>query len=316
MASKLMCSVGVAAAFIALSAPAAPAYSIIANVPVGSAPAGVAVTPHNRLIYVANQLDSPSDVSVIDPDTNSVIATVPIPFFRPLWVCASPHTDRVYIGTASGGLAILEGTRLAHTIPVGVSPAGPAVDPQGNRIYVADYNADTVWVIQGMHVVTGIPVGHAPNFVAINTQTHRIYASNLLGGTVSVINGQTNAVIDTITVGIGPAGITVDPRTNRIYVAEQGSGDLVVIDGATDTVIATVSIAFEATGVALNPFTNAIYVTDFDGNVWVVDEATNTVRTSIGGFSGALGVAIDPLTDTAYVTDVGAHSLIVIADAP
>ena len=48
--------------------------AIIARVPVGYAPTGVAVTPSGDRVYVANSFSS--DVSVIDASVNAVIATV------------------------------------------------------------------------------------------------------------------------------------------------------------------------------------------------------------------------------------------------
>src|SRR3954470_20572349 len=49
-------------------------YSVIATIPVGNAPFGVAINPTNGLVYVANS-DS-NTVSVINPATNTVVATI------------------------------------------------------------------------------------------------------------------------------------------------------------------------------------------------------------------------------------------------
>ena len=85
---------------------------------------------------------------------------------------------------------------------------------------------------------------------------NRIYVANFNDNTVSVINGATNAVIDTIPVGINPAGVDVNPLTNRIYVGNLNSDDVSVIDGTTNTVIATVPAGDGASGVAVNTATN------------------------------------------------------------
>jgi YVTN family beta-propeller protein len=89
---------------------------------------------------------------------------------------------------------------------------------------------------------------------------NRIYVANFNENTVSVIDGATNAVIDTIPVGINPAGVAVNPLTNRIYVGNLNSDNVSVIDGSTNTVIATIPAGDGASAVAVNTATNAIYV--------------------------------------------------------
>ena len=48
--------------------------TVVATVPVGTNPFGVAVTPNGAFVYVANFLSQ--NVSVIDAATNTVVATV------------------------------------------------------------------------------------------------------------------------------------------------------------------------------------------------------------------------------------------------
>src|ERR1044071_7099374 len=50
--------------------------TITATIPVGRAPASVALTPDNALLYVANA--SSNTVSVVDTASNTVVATVPV----------------------------------------------------------------------------------------------------------------------------------------------------------------------------------------------------------------------------------------------
>src|SRR5260370_24513352 len=51
-------------------------YTLVATIPVGQYPAGVAITPNGAFAYVANY--NSNTVSVIDTATNTVIATVPV----------------------------------------------------------------------------------------------------------------------------------------------------------------------------------------------------------------------------------------------
>jgi YVTN family beta-propeller protein len=73
--------------------------TVIATIPVGDRPYGVAVTPDGSKVYVANQGFNPrfvSTVSVIDAATNTVSATI-----RggrdPIGVAVSPDGSKVYV---------------------------------------------------------------------------------------------------------------------------------------------------------------------------------------------------------------------------
>jgi YVTN family beta-propeller protein len=50
---------------------------IVARVPVGKAPHGLAFTPDGRLLYVA--VNDAHHVAVVDTRTDQVVATVPLP---------------------------------------------------------------------------------------------------------------------------------------------------------------------------------------------------------------------------------------------
>ena len=55
--------------------------------------------------------------------------------------------------------------------------------------------------------------------MAVNPNTNRIYVANYGSNNVSVIDGASNTVVATVAVGSDPDGVAVNPNTNRIYVA-------------------------------------------------------------------------------------------------
>ena len=59
--------------------------TVVATIPVGESPFGVAVNPANGLVYVTNA--GSNTVSVIDPATNTVVATIPVGGISPYWSC-------------------------------------------------------------------------------------------------------------------------------------------------------------------------------------------------------------------------------------
>ena len=116
-----------------------------------------------------------------------------------------------------------------------------AVNETTNRIYVANYNSDSVSVIDGATgnvIGSPIAVGDSPYGVAVNEATNRIYVANYDSDSVSVIDGATgNLVGSPIAVGAYPYDVAVNEATNRIYVANSDSDSVSVIDGATGDLI-------------------------------------------------------------------------------
>ena len=67
-------------------------------------------------------------------------------------------------------------------------------------------------------VIATIPVGDTPCGVAVSPDGTRAYVTNLVDDTVSVIDTATNTVTATIPVGDGPDGVAVSPDGTRVYV--------------------------------------------------------------------------------------------------
>src|SRR5438552_1275181 len=87
-----------------------------------------------------------------------------------------------------------------------------------------------------------IAVGSAPWGVAVNPTTNRVYVANFNAGSVSVIDGGSNSVVATTGVGSQPYGVDVNPTTNRVYVANSGANSVSVIDGGSNAVTATIAV--------------------------------------------------------------------------
>jgi YVTN family beta-propeller protein len=85
-----------------------------------------------------------------------------------------------------------------------MSPAALAINPQGTRLYVANYVSDDVSVIDtvGNKVIgSPIPVGHNPYAIMVNSSDTLVYVANRGSRTVSVIDVAAGKVIETIPYG-------------------------------------------------------------------------------------------------------------------
>jgi YVTN family beta-propeller protein len=258
--------------------------TVVATVPVGSGPFGVAVNPDGTRAYVTNIGDN--TVSVIDTSDNTIVAMVSVGT-APRGVAVKPDGTRVYVTNInSDTVSVIDASdnTVVATIPVPSEPRGVAVKPDGTRAYVANYGSDMVSVIDTSDntVVATIPGGDSPVGVAVNPDGTRAYVTNIFGDTVSVIDTSDNTVVATIPVGRGPFGVAVNPGGTRAYVANFLLTTVSVIDTSDNTVVATVPVGLNPLGVAVNPDGTRAYVANYEsGNVSVIDTANNTVVATV-----------------------------------
>ena len=193
------------------------------------------------------------------------------------------------------------------TIPVGISPRGIAVTPDGSYVYVANQSDGTVSVIRTSDntVVDTISGFGSPWWgVAVTPNGGYVYVGDLDGGTVSVIRTSDNTVTDTISVGNKPHGIAVTPNGGYVYVADENDRTVSVIQTSDNTVVDTVSVGDHPRGVAVTPNGGYAYVTNGgDNTVSVIQTSDNSVvdTISVGGI--LWGIAVAPNGSYVYVTN-------------
>ena len=234
------------------------------TIPTGANPDAVAVDPATHTVYVANGTSA-----VCGPPNNS-----------------APGCENSVSVIDMSGLEPNTGTVIA-TIPVGTNPDAVAVDPATHTVYAANAGDGTVSVIdESTNQVTGTPirVGANPDAVAVDPATHTVYAANAGDGTVSVIDESTNQVTGTpIRVGANPDAVAVDPATHTVYVTNNAAaaGSLLedrsvsVINGNQVTNIPLGPGDF-LRGVAVDPATHNVYVTEAGGVVAVIKMSGGT----------------------------------------
>ena len=248
--------------------------------------------------YVVNADDN--TVSVIDTDSNKVVATIPVGGF-PDAVATTPNGTHAYVTNAFDSTVSVIDTasnQVVATLPVGVAPNGVAITPKRNHSYDDDDHGhqpfayvtngadNTVSVVDTASntVVATIPVGHEPFGVAITSDGTRVYVTNQLDDSVSVIDTSSNTVVDTISEFpefVFPTGVAITPdgtngherddhrHRSLAYVTNNvpdiGGSNLPastvsVIDTASNTVVATIPVGQYPNGVATTPDGTHAYV--------------------------------------------------------
>jgi YVTN family beta-propeller protein len=212
--------------------------TVIAKVPVGLDPQGVAVNSTTDTIYTAN--DDSSNVTVVNGRTNKATATIPAGN-DPTGAAVNPATNTVYVTNYfDSTMTVINGqtNTVTATVPTGNSPYDLAVNPATNTIYVADGGDDAVSVISGQTnaITATIPVGAygATYGVAVNPKLNRVYATSIPAyrspyNMVSVINTVTNKVLRHINSPKGPFEVAANLRTGTAYVTEENNNKVDVL---------------------------------------------------------------------------------------
>jgi DNA-binding beta-propeller fold protein YncE len=335
------------------------------TIAVGGSPQGIAADTATGTVYEANLANN--DLSVINAQTCSAdhvqacerrwptVRTGPFPDA----VAVNERTDTIYTANADVGanysgdsVSVINGATCNSNVtagcgqsptivPVGMGPAGLAVNPATDTIYVANILDNTVSVINGAtcdgtdHSGCAsnppvIHVGNGPTAVAVDIATDTVYVLNGNDGTVSVINGSTCNGSDqsgcagtppTFTTN-SPAYVALAQATDTIYVANYNADFISVINGATCN-HNDMSGCASSTPMTTNSSTSDLGIDQDSGTVFadasfygsevlVLDGATcNAHATSgcgevpdvvpVGGWPG--DIAAIPGTSTGYVID-------------
>jgi YVTN family beta-propeller protein len=239
---------------------AVPANTVIATIPVGLNPGGIAITPNGKFAYIANNNNytlqntnssgatvNTDSVSVIDLSNNSVLKTIYDPsFMQPYTVTINAAGTLAYITNSTGQtISIID---IATNTVIGTiggfdGPSGMVITPDGNTAYVNNYgatpgagsgNATTVRVVNlNTNMITGpaITVGLAPAALAITPDGKFVYVADYQtgtpnDGTITVINTSTNtATLNVVTGLFGPFAISITPDGSYAYVTNFGSNN-------------------------------------------------------------------------------------------
>jgi YVTN family beta-propeller protein len=198
---------------------------------------------------------------------------------------------------------------IIKTIPMAKGSREVEVNTVSNKVYIANYFADSVTVIDGAtdNVIAVMAAGDGPRAFAFSTKQNKMYCANEISGTVTVIDGVTNKVVATIKVGSTPRVLCYNPKDDKIYCPNAGSKNLSVIDCATDIVVETVATGNTPRGVDYNEASNTVYCSNYSSdNITVIDGITNKVVTTITVGDGPTAMFYCPEGSKMYCTNVGA----------
>lgn len=284
--------------------------TVVATVPVGHAPRGVAVNHTATRIYVTNWADG--TVSVIDTSTNIVTATIPVGN-EPYGAAVNPTGTRVYVTNfASDTVSVIDtvSNAVVDTVPVGIGPFGIAVSRVGTwtRAYVVNNQDHTVSVIDTNTntVIDLITVEPSPYGIAVNPTGTQAYVTHWAPNyIVSVIDTTSNAVTATVPVGTNPFGVASNLAGTKVYVTNHSDNTVSEIDTAANSVTAVIGVGTYPLGVTVNRAGTRVYAANSNSNtVSVIDTTTNTVVATVpvGSTPYAFGEFISQCTPATFAS--------------
>ena len=206
--------------------------------------AGLAVNPTTGRVYLRITSGSTATMGYYDPSTNTA-AALPSSLGPVAVVKVNPLLNRIYLGASDNKLHVLDGTTHTEVATLtmggsGVSSLGTlqnwiAINKTTGRVYVADRDADTLWIVNGQTnaLVTSLVGLESPIAVAVNEAQNRVYVLDSGDDTLLVIDGTTNKIIQSIQLPMNPVAMAVDDNIvpAQIYV----SGDCPGASGCVDT---------------------------------------------------------------------------------
>jgi DNA-binding beta-propeller fold protein YncE len=184
----------------------------------------IAFDPASGHVFVVE--GDPHKVAVIDPKTNTVVASIDggggleyavADGKGALFVAGEEKREVVKINTATNAVEV------HWPIADCSSPHGVAVDPESHRLFVSCVNQLLVVVdTETGREVARAPIGAGTDAAAFDPRRKLIFSSNGRDGTLSVIQEKdpnTFLPIATIRTAVSGRTMSINPETGRLYIA-------------------------------------------------------------------------------------------------
>ncbi|MFQ5794719.1 MAG: beta-propeller fold lactonase family protein [Candidatus Bipolaricaulia bacterium] len=305
--------------------------TVLANIPVGEEPLGIAVAPDGSRIYVANAQSG--TLSVIDARTHQVVDTLVIDENSRLFgVALSPDGTQAYISwtvrtpESPGFVSVVDlpAGRVVATIPVRLSPQDMALSADGSRLYVVNAASNNVSVIDTtiLEVLKNIQVGFNPFSIVLTQDGRLAYVSHSRGRNIGVIDLATVQMVRTIPLPFLTRLLEIDVTDDgrHLYIADGIRNSVVVVDDEQGEAMRSLQVTREGgnveyspMGLAISPDGTRLYVVNRNGYLSVFELPQDRLLGTLKLGVDLRQVAFAP-DGTAYITSQGTNSVIVVEE--
>ncbi|WP_225409619.1 beta-propeller fold lactonase family protein [Stigmatella hybrida] len=241
--------------------------------------------PSAPRVYVSNE--ESNDISVIDPATDQVVATVFVGK-RPRGIRLSPDGQTLYVAVSGSPRA-----------PPGVDESTlPPPDRSADGIALVD--------IASLKLVKTLESGDDPEAFDITPDGRFLYVSNEDAAQASIVDLASGQVTHTVKVGGEPEGVTTRPDGQVVYVTSEEDHQVYAIDTRSHEVVARIPTGDRPRSVTFTPDGARAFITaEFGRTVTVVDAQRHQVLSTLPierPSARPMGTALSPDGRTLYVT--------------
>ncbi|MEV4313163.1 caspase family protein [Actinocrispum sp. NPDC049592] len=250
---------------------------------VGERPAGLAVAPDGKHVYVADSDDS--TVTAINIAARETSATkVPR---GPFGVATALDRPYVYVTSFDAAtVSVIEATNstiVGDPVKLAGHPLGVALHPHGHRIYVADDTGTLSVIDTATNKVEAVRIGGYPYGVVIGPQGVKVHVTMVNPNALITVDTATNKVIgETIALPPGPFALAVGDN-DLVYVGSFDMASLVAVNTTTGaTVGEPLKLPVSPRGItALDKQARRLAISDGAGGLCFVDTQTRVVSDPI-----------------------------------
>lgn len=187
-------------------------------------PTGLALTADGSRLYISSPAGD--SIFVVNTDTNSQQGLpISVPGQPAGLVWTDVPDNRLYVvtpGAAGVTLVNLGVVITRRLIETGPSPAGIALAPEGDTVYVTDLGQSTITVISTREnrVIRSFASGNRPDSVAPTADRRRLVVASLATPQATVLNPSDGAVMAVLPTGSSAS--TARASINRLAVSPDG----------------------------------------------------------------------------------------------
>jgi PQQ-dependent catabolism-associated beta-propeller protein len=279
--------------------------AVVATVPVGRRPRGLALGRDGRSLYVAAGDDNRIDL--VDLATRETTGHLPSGE-DPEVFAVHPDGKRLFVANENDNLVSvldISRRRLIGEVEVGVEPEGMAVSPDGKFVLCTSETTSMVHIIDAatLALVDNILVDTRPRWAAMSPDNQQIWVSSEIRGTVTVIDAATHLEIGKIGFEVPgvdrqlvqAVGFAINRAGTRAYVALGPSNRVAEVDARTFRVERLYLVGQRVWHLALSADEKRLYTANGNSSdVTVIDLEKQEPVASIGVGRGPWGVAVGP----------------------
>jgi hypothetical protein len=212
-----------------------------------------------------------------------------------------------------------------RTSAVGPVPTAVVVDARTRRVFVANYGATSVTMLdaESSAALSTVAVALHPSALAVATIPGRVFAVSEHitlddAGRVSMLDATSGRRLRTVAVGRGAHLLAVHERTGRVFVTNGGDASVSLLDARSGRVLRTIPLDLVPAAMAMDERTGRVLLTGASldqpslTGLSLLDARSGTVlRTvSVGTLAGT--IAVDERTGQAFVSNTLKRTVVVL----